>query len=200
MNVIKLYPVGFAANSYLITNDEKTAIAVDPAQPRVFDEAQKRGLEVRYVLLTHGHFDHIGGVGAFYARGAKVGCLEEEVPLALGENNLAQTLGGGIPIPPFRIDFTLRDGQELELCGLRVKTIATPGHTAGGCCYLIGDNLFTGDTLFCGGYGRCDLPTGSYLALENSLQKLFSLGADHKVYAGHGDDTTLFAEKRYFGF
>lgn len=199
MTVHKIYPVGFAANSYLITNDGKTAIAIDPAQPRVFDEAQKRGLTVTHVLLTHGHFDHIGGAGAFYDKGAKVGCLREELPLVFGEDNLALTMGDG-PVAPFRIDMLFYDGQELELCGFPIRVIAAPGHTAGGCCYLIGDTLFTGDTLFCGSYGRCDLPTGSYLALERSLRKLFSLGANYKVCSGHGEDTSLDYEKGYYGF
>lgn len=199
MTVHKIYPVGFAANSYLVTNDGRRAIAIDPAQPRVFEEAQKRGLTVEAVLLTHGHFDHIEGVGAFFAQGAKVACMREELPLVFGEDNLASTMGCGMLIPPFRVELPLFDGQELTLCGLQIKVIATPGHTAGGCCYLIEDTLFTGDTLFEGNYGRCDLPTGSYLALERSLQKLFALGKNYKVCAGHGEDTTLDQEKGYYG-
>ncbi len=199
ITVHKIYPVGFAANSYLITDDGKTAVAIDPAQPRVFDEAKKRGLTVTHVLLTHGHFDHIGGVGVFYGQGARVACMKEERALVLGENNLAATMGGGIPIAPFQIDVLLRDGQEIELCGIKVRVIATPGHTAGGCCYEIGDCLFTGDTLFCGSYGRCDLPTGSYFALENSLKKLFALGKNYKLYTGHGEDSLLFSERQFYG-
>lgn len=199
MTVHKIYPVGFAANSYLLTADGHSAVAVDPAQPRVSDEAQRLGLTVEHVLLTHGHFDHIAGVGAFYAQGAKVWCTAEEVALVQGEDNLASTMGGGMTIPPFRIEGVLCDGQELALCGMRVRVLSAPGHTAGSCCFLIDGALFTGDTLFEGSYGRCDLPTGSFVSMERSLKRLLSLEKDYKVYPGHGDDTTLFAERGYYG-
>ena len=200
VNVHKIYPVGFAANSYLVTADEKRAIVIDPAQPRVFDIAREKGLSVEAVLLTHGHFDHIGGVGAFYAAGVKVYCLKEELALVSGEDNLASTMGGGMVISPFKIGALLSDGQELNICGLKVKVVATPGHTAGSCCYLIEDMLFTGDTLFEGSYGRCDLPTGSFLQMEQSLKKLFGFKKDYEVYPGHGEDTALSAERKYYGF
>ena len=195
MKVHKIYPVGFAANSYLVTADGKTAIAIDPAQPRILQEAQKRGLTVEYVLLTHGHFDHIAGVGPLFKAGAIVGCAKEEVPLVLGEDNLASTLGGGLAIEPFEIGFTIEDGQMLELCGLTVQAIATPGHTAGGMCYLIEDKLFTGDTLFEDGYGRCDLPTGDFSLLKKSLLKIFALSENYAIYTGHGGDSTLEKER-----
>ena len=88
INVIKIEPVGFASNSYLVTADGKNAVAIDPAQPRVLEEAVRRGLKIKYVLLTHGHFDHIGGCAALRCDGAKIGCLEEERETALGKNNL----------------------------------------------------------------------------------------------------------------
>lgn len=159
MQVFKIYPQGFAANSYLLTQDEKTAVVIDPAQPRIADEAKRRGLTVTHVLLTHGHFDHIGGCAALQAEGAKVGCLAKEAPLALGKNNMADYFGGHVP--PFSVDFTFGDGDILSLDGMQFLVIATPGHTAGGACFCIGDHLFTGDTLFAGDIGRSDLPTGS---------------------------------------
>lgn len=198
MQVYKIYPLGFAANSYLITADGKSAVAVDPAQPRILDEAKKRGLEVKYVLLTHGHFDHIGGCAALQAAGAKIGCLESERALATGKNNLAEEFG--VPMSAFTVDFTFHDGELLELCGLHVRVIATPGHTAGGACYLIGDRLFTGDTLFAGDVGRTDLPTGSGVALTASLKKLYALEGDHIVCPGHGEDSTLSYERKFNGY
>ena len=200
MTVYKIYPDGFASNSYLVTADGKRAIAIDPAQPHILAAAQKRGLKVEAVLLTHGHFDHIAGCGALFGAGAKIGCHENEVSLVLGEDNLASTMGGGMEIEPFEIGFTVTDGQEIELCGIPVRVIATPGHTAGGVCYLIGDTLFTGDTLFECGYGRYDLPTGNRLMLEKSMLKLFELDGDYVLRTGHGGDSTLENERKYNGY
>lgn len=194
MTVYKIYPIGFASNSYLVTADGKTAVAIDPAQPRISDEAKQRGLEVKYVLLTHGHYDHIGGCAALQTAGAKVGCLDAEQPLVLGKDNLAQK--HGLTIPPFSIDFTVKGGEEISLCGLNIKVIATPGHTAGGACYMIENALFTGDTLFFECVGRTDLPTGSGAVLERSVRALYALEGDYTVYAGHGEDTTLEYERK----
>ena len=199
--IYKIYPIGFAANSYLITADGNSAVAVDPAQPRILDEAKKRGLEVKYVLLTHGHFDHIGGCAALQAAGAKVGCLEAERALATGKNNLAEEFG--VPMSAFTVDFTFRDGDQLDLCGIHVRVVATPGHTAGGCCYYIPAEhvLISGDTLFHASIGRTDLPTGSSSQLVRSVrEKLMVLPEETKVYPGHMEETTIGYEKKYNPF
>lgn len=198
MQIFKIYPQGFAANSYLLTQDEKTAVVIDPAQPRIADEAKRRGLTVTHVLLTHGHFDHIGGCAALQAEGAKVGCLAKEAPLALGKNNMADYFGGHVP--PFSVDFTFGDGDILSLDGMQFLVIATPGHTAGGACFCIGDHLFTGDTLFAGDIGRSDLPTGSGAQLTESVRKLYALQGDFTVCPGHGEDTTLEYERHNNGW
>ena len=198
MQVFKIYPQGFAANSYLLTQDEKTAVVIDPAQPRIADEAKRRGLTVTHVLLTHGHFDHIGGCAALQAEGAKVGCLAMEAPLALGKNNMADYFGGHVP--PFSVDFTFGDGDILSLDGMQFLVIATPGHTAGGACFCVGDHLFTGDTLFAGDIGRSDLPTGSGAQLTESVRKLYALQGDFTVCPGHGEDTTLEYERHNNGW
>lgn len=198
MQVFKIYPQGFAANSYFLTQDEKTAVVIDPAQPRIADEAKRRGLTVTHVLLTHGHFDHIGGCAALQAAGAKVGCLAKEAPLALGKNNMADYFGGHVP--PFSVDFTFGDGDILSLDGMQFLVIATPGHTAGGACFCVGDHLFTGDTLFAGDIGRSDLPTGSGAQLTESVRKLYALQGDFTVCPGHGEDTTLEYERHNNGW
>ena len=198
MQVFKIYPQGFAANSYFLTQDEKTAVVIDPAQPRIADEAKRRGLTVTHVLLTHGHFDHIGGCAALQAEGAKVGCLAKEAPLALGKNNMADYFGGHVP--PFSVDFTFGDGDILSLDGMQFLVIATPGHTAGGACFCVGDHLFTGDTLLAGDIGRSDLPTGSGAQLTESVRKLYAIQGDFTVCPGHGEDTTLEYERHNNGW
>lgn len=193
MQVYMIPPRGFAANCYLVTADGETAVAIDPAQPRVLREAEERGLRITHVLLTHGHFDHVGGCAVLQARGAAIGCLDIEKELA-EKHNLSRRFS--TPIAPFSVDFLFRDGERLSLDGLTIGVIATPGHTAGSCCFAVDDALFTGDTLFLGDVGRCDLPTGSAAAMEESLKKLAKL-PDYIVYPGHGTATTLQREKEY---
>jgi glyoxylase-like metal-dependent hydrolase (beta-lactamase superfamily II) len=94
----------------------------------------------------------------------------------------------------------LEDGETVNLSGVKIKTILTPGHTAGCACYLVkadeGEVLFTGDTLFAGTIGRTDLPTGNLKTLRQSLKKLAALTEDYPIYPGHEESTTLFAEKK----
>lgn len=204
MKTEKIYPKGFAANSYILTCDGKNALVVDPAQPRIDEELRKRGLIPAYVLLTHSHFDHVGGVPVLQAAGAKVLCSEKEKALVGTAADLSEAFGA--PKARFSVDDTFSDGEEKLLCGMRVKGILTPGHTAGGMCYLVseageekndgGKVLFTGDTLFAGSIGRTDFPTGDFSALSDSLGKLAALPGDYPVYAGHEEDTTLGEERK----
>ena len=194
VTIHKIFPAGFASNSYLLTADGKNAVAVDPSQPRVLEEAARRGLTVSHVLLTHGHFDHIGGCAALQAAGARIGCLKEEASLALGPRNMGEAFG--MPVPPFTVDFTFEEGETLGLCGIAFSVLATPGHTAGSACFLADGHLFSGDTLFFESVGRTDLPTGSARSLEHSVKRLYTL-PDCPVHPGHGEDTTLAHERAY---
>lgn len=134
MKAEKIYPIGFAANSYILTEDGKNAVVVDPAQPRIEDELEKRGLRPAFVLLTHAHFDHVGGVSALQKRGARVLCSEREKTLVGSPADLSEEFGA--PRSEFTVDGVLKDGETRELCALSVTAIATPGHTAGGACAI----------------------------------------------------------------
>lgn len=202
MQIIRFSPRGFGANTYAITADNKTAIVIDPSRGDVAEALLQKGLRAEYVLLTHCHFDHVGGVQALQNAGAKVLCSAEEKPLIGTSADLFDM--AGLPRKSYRIDETLTDNEERILCGVRVKTLLTPGHTKGSVCYLMEDNeggryLFTGDTLFNDSVGRTDFPTGDASALYASLQRLIALD-DMPVYAGHNEETTLAAEKRHNPF
>ena len=198
MQLITVSPRGFGANTYLLTKDGKTAIVVDPAQPRVLDEIEKRGLIPVCVLLTHCHFDHVGGVAALQGNGARVFCSDKEKPLVGTDADLFSAFGA--PRIAYIVDETFSDGEEKTLCGMQVKLLLTSGHTAGSACYLIQDGaeklLLTGDTLFAGSIGRTDFPTGSIAQLRASLRKLAALEGEYPVYAGHNEPTTLDTERK----
>lgn len=202
MQIIQIPARGFGANTYVLTADNTNAIVIDPAQSRVAAEVEKLGLQCRYVLLTHCHFDHVGGVPALQEKGAKVLCGEAEKPL-VGKFDLFEHFGA--PREGYVVNETFADLQTRELCGMRVQALHTPGHTAGGVCYLVRDEigkeyLFTGDTLFAGTIGRTDFPTGDFNALCQSLRRLRDLPGDYPVYPGHQEITTLEKERKTNAF
>lgn len=198
MQIIPIKSFGWA-NTYIVTEDGKNAVVVDPSRPTVDKELQKLGLQATHVLLTHCHFDHVGGVAILQEKGAKVYCLKEEEPLVGTPADLHEAFG--LTRTPFRIDETLTDGQRMEIAGMQVEVLRTPGHTAGSCCYLInakegGKYLFTGDTLFQDSIGRTDFPTGDYEQMKASLRRLRALDGDMTVLPGHNDETTLERERQ----
>lgn len=198
MQIITISPIGFGANTYILTADNKNAVVIDPSQPRIKEALLQRGLKAAYVLLTHCHFDHVSGIAALQADGAEVVCSAEEAKLVGTEADAFDL--AGIPRVEYTVDKTLKDGETVNLSGIEIKTILTPGHTAGCACYLVktddGEVLFTGDTLFAGSIGRTDLPTGNLKTLRQSLKKLAALTVDYPVYPGHEESTTLFTEKK----
>ena len=186
------------ANCYVVTADGKRAVLIDCGGEEPLAFAARKGIKIESVLLTHGHFDHIAGCAALQRAGAKIGCAEEERALLSSQDNLAAAMG--LRVPPFSPDFTFRGGDVLELCGMRFGVLAAPGHTRGGVCFLCGDSLFTGDTLFCESVGRTDFPGGSAAQLRQSVQALLSIEGDKTVYPGHDEPTTLSHERKYNPF
>ncbi len=195
MKIIKAEPSGFGSNTYILTADNKNAVVIDPSQTDIADVLKNNGLVCKSVLLTHGHFDHVGGCGVLFEGGAQIYCGEEEKGNIFSEKYLG--IFGGVYVPRFEIFKTVRDNERLTLCGIDFRAIHTAGHTAGSMCYIAGNNIFSGDTLFHCGIGRCDLPTGNTAKLLQSLKMLKALEGDYNVYCGHGGDTTLEYERRF---
>ena len=188
-------------------------IVVDPADQgvNIFRALQKNGFRVAGILLTHGHFDHIWGLDELRdaanaaadedAEPAKAYAYEaERVLLQDADKNVSRQAGR--PCKTYA-DVYVKDGQEITIAGMTCKVIATPGHTAGGCCYYFEEAgfLLSGDTLFAESVGRTDFPTGSMSTLVRSVrERLFVLPDDTKVYPGHGESTTIGHEKEYNPF
>lgn len=197
MQIHKIYPRGFGANTYVLTIDGKTAVVIDPSGSHVESKLISLGLKAEYVLLTHCHFDHVLGVATLQQGGAKVLCSEKEKGLVGTHADLFDEFGA--PRKPYYINDTFVDGEEKTLCGITFKAIYTPGHTAGSVCYLVkndGDRyLFSGDTLFENSIGRTDFPTGNLGKMRESLRRLTALG-DLPIYAGHGEDTNMEKERK----
>lgn len=183
------------ANSYLVTADGASAVLIDCGGEEPLAEAERRGLRVAAVLLTHGHFDHIGAVDELKAAtGAKiyVHAADAEKLTDAKKSLAAMTFFRQNTAPA---DVLLKGGEELDLAGMKIKVIHTPGHTKGGVCYLIEDTLFSGDTLMRLSYGRTDFEDGSEEEMRASLKKLFALEGDLIVCPGHGENSLLSLER-----
>lgn len=185
-------------NCYFLTDEAtgKTAV-IDPGAYDSQIQRAAQSHDVAMVLLTHGHFDHIMGVGDLVARiGAKVYLDAADAAMVRDpRQNLSGVMRLGA-VKPFTPDVLLHDGDTFPLGSLRIRVLHTPGHTPGGCCYLAEDALFSGDTLMGGSAGRTDFPGGDYRALLASLQKLKALPGDWRVFPGHGPESTLDWERR----
>ena len=187
---VRTFPVGsYQTNCYLAWGEgSETCILIDPGyEPEYLLEQvrlQRKSLEA--ILLTHGHFDHVGGVKQIAEEtGCKVYICPEELLMP------PRFTAGPIPYTD-----TYGEGDTLQLAGLSLQVLKTPGHTQGSICLLCGDVLFSGDTLFAGTCGRTDLPGGDHKTILDSLHRLAGLEGDLRVLPGHGSASTLETERK----
>ena len=182
-------PAPLCTNTFLLVTDAGHAVAIDPAaDARLYEQAlEQTGAKLTHILCTHGHYDHVGAVKQLRE---KWGCKVYLDPAdAKGNSSLPMT----------ESDSGYVDGGEIKVDELTFKTWHTPGHTPGSWVILCGDMFFTGDTLFHGSIGRTDLPGGSMMQMEESLQKLLELPVPDKarVLPGHEAFSTMADEKRH---
>lgn len=192
MEIKILLNLGGGANCYLLKTEDAVFV-IDPAAEdnRISYFLTENQDKPQYIFLTHCHYDHILGADMLREKfGAKIAICEKD-EIGLMDSSVSLSERAGYYQAPFNADITFCDGDIFKEGNTEITVIHTPGHTAGSVCYLVGDVMFTGDTLFQGTVGRTDLPTGNYETLLSSLKKLKSLDGRLKLYPGHGLATTL---------
>lgn len=186
-------------NNYLIIDEISKEAALVDCSDNILNDIkpvlEEYNAKLKYILLTHGHFDHITGLDVEH---------ETEVYMHSGDSEWIERLNEYLPmvgLPPMNepeINKYLNDKDILMLGENEIKVIHTPGHTQGGVCFLIGENLFSGDTIFRESIGRCDLPGGKFdQILESIKNKIFTLPNETVIYPGHGSKTTVAWEKEH---
>ncbi len=177
-------------NCYIVYQPQlDECLVIDPGDDaqRIFDRTRQLQKRIRAILLTHGHFDHVGAVREL---AALAGC---DVYMSQQECTLPENYTAG----PLYYTHTYTPGSELTLAGITLQVLPTPGHTPGSVCLHSGEVLFSGDTLFEGTCGRTDLPGGDFPTILRSLYALYALDGDMTVYPGHGCATTLSHERAH---
>lgn len=191
MLTLHTLPLGaYQTNCYILHQEASSScVVIDPGYtPEVIlDFLAGKGLTLEAILLTHGHFDHVGAVRDL---AAETGC---RVWLNPDDLSMPPKLTAG----PLYYTDTYSEGDTISPAGISFQVLSTPGHTPGSVCLIAENFLFSGDTLFAGSCGRTDLPGGSTHAIRESLHRLAELPGDYSVHPGHGESTTLAWEKQY---
>ncbi len=201
MKIIKRTVGDVETNCYIVVNEtSKECFIIDPGDDEevLIAAIEEEKAVPKAILLTHGHFDHIYAVEPLAKKyGIPVYASEKEAQLlAEPEMNCSALYGREVAVVP---ENYIEDGDIFEIAGIKIKGLHTPGHTKGSMCFYVGseNTLFSGDTLFKGGVGRTDLPTGNtHLLLESLRDKIIVLPPETIIYPGHGPQTELDYEKR----
>ena len=203
--IIKTIVVGpLDVNCYIFgCEDTKVAAIIDPGDnaDEIIKTIDKEGLNPELIINTHAHFDHIGGVKAIQEH-FKIDFFLHKEDLYLVENASEQATAFGLsPISKPDVNKFVNNGDKISLGDKVINVIHTPGHSPGGVCYHVDNNVFVGDTMFASSIGRTDLPGGSYETLISSIkERLFPLGDSTTVYPGHGPSTTIENEREHNPF
>ncbi len=200
VETVALGPIN--ANSHILTDTDTNECAVIDAGGFNGELEEKlKGKFVKYILLTHGHFDHILGVNELKKHtGNKASvCIHKSDEICLHDTTRSLADWGGCEQEPIVADRILEEADTITLGNTEIRVMHTPGHTPGGVCYIIESEktMFTGDTLFSITAGRTDLIGGDGMQLYASLKKIASLDGDYRIYTGHNRSTTLEYEKKY---
>ncbi len=194
----------FAANCYFVKkSDSQKCVIIDPGGDAelLLDKLLDLNLELQALLITHGHIDHVMALSEI-SKKIPVPVYAHKDDKQLLENIKIQ--GQMFGLSEFEqptISNWIQESDLIEIAGLKIKVLHTPGHSPGGCCYLLNSKIFVGDTLFESSIGRTDLPGGDYDLLISTIKtKLFSLPDEMIVYPGHGETTTIGHEKKYNPF
>ncbi len=192
--LIKSFCLGHVQTNCYIVSDESTmeCAVIDPGGDSniVMNYIEENKLKCTHILITHGHFDHTGAVEEIKNQtGADVYMHKKDV-----RRNLAEL---GFRYNPPKGTLYCKEGDEIKVGSLVFKVLETPGHSEGGVCFICGEALFSGDTLFRESCGRTDLPGCNGADMMKSLKKLYELPGDYEVYPGHMEQTTLDRERRF---
>lgn len=185
-------------NTYILKkNGSDRVVVIDPADAdQVLEHLANTGDSIALILLTHGHFDHIRGLDQLRKKTkAPVAIMEQDADMLIDPAKNLSILVGSEKIQSDSADQLLSDGEIIDVADMKIQVLGTSGHTKGGACFICEDILISGDTLFCEGVGRSDLPGGSMNELVTSFRKIFSLPGDYRVFPGHGSATTLNQER-----
>ena len=188
MNIHTLTLGAYQTNTYIVENGGHCVIIDAGYAPEVILRfLRDHNLMADAILLTHGHFDHVGAVREL--------AVELECPVYLHEKELS--MPPMMTAGPLYYTHTYGEGDRLQLAGISFRVLHTPGHTPGSVCLIAANHLFSGDTLFAGSCGRTDLPGGDWATIRKSLTRLAGMAEDLLVHPGHGESTTLAREKQY---